>query len=156
MENYINVALRLHEADPEAKIIITGTKLEGKLCQKLFEATSEFAINTAGKCTLEQTAALVEKADLMICSNTGILHVSACVGTITIGLHGPTNPAKWGAYNRKAITIQSDKFCSPCLYLGHDYGCSTPTCMLHITPDEVFMALRKALNPELFERVLTN
>ena len=78
----------------------------------------DFAINTAGKCTLDQSAALVERALLMVCSNTGILHISTCVGTRTIGLHGPTNPVKWGAYSKKAVVIQSDKFCSPCLYLG--------------------------------------
>lgn len=148
--NYITVAKRLQEADSSTVIIITGTKMEGELCSELYNAISDFAINTAGEFSLEQTAALVERANLMLCSNTGILHVSTCVGTRTVGLHGPTNPRKWGAYSRNAIPIQSDKFCSPCLYLGHDYGCNAPTCMLHIMPDEVFMAIRKALKPELF------
>jgi ADP-heptose:LPS heptosyltransferase len=150
VENYIEVGQKLHEFDNNLIIIITGTKLESELCNKLFDGIKEFAINTAGRYTLEQTAALVERAKLMVCSNTGILHISTCVGTKTIGLHGPTNPIKWGAYSKEAIVIQSDKFCSPCLYLGHDYGCNEPTCMLHITPDEVYMAARRVLQPEMF------
>jgi ADP-heptose:LPS heptosyltransferase len=150
IENYIEVGQRLHEFNNDIRIIITGTKLESELCSRLFEGVKDFAINTAGMYTLEQTAALVERAKLMVCSNTGILHISTCVGTKTIGLHGPTNPIKWGAYSKDAIVIQSDKFCSPCLYLGHDYGCNKPTCMLHITPDEVYMAARRALQPEMF------
>jgi len=71
-----------------------------------------------------------------------------------VGLHGPTNPVQWGAYNKKAITIQSSKYCSPCLYLGHDYGCNKPTCMKEITADEVYMEIRKALKPELFLNIL--
>ncbi len=154
LENYINVAKRLHDADNNIVLLITGTDFERYLCDPLFEATSEFSINTAGKFTLEQTAALVERANLMLCSNTGILHVSTCVGTRTIGLHGPTNPVKWGAYNKNAITIQSSKYCSPCLYLGHDYGCNKPTCMKEITSDEVYLEIRKALRPELFLNIL--
>ncbi len=154
LENYTAVAKRLHDSDKNIVILITGTDFERYLCDPLYEAASDFSINTAGKFTLEETAALVERANLMLCSNTGILHVSTCVGTRTIGLHGPTNPVKWGAYNKKAITIQSSKFCSPCLYLGHDYGCNKPTCMKEITSDEVYLEIRKALKPELFLNVL--
>jgi ADP-heptose:LPS heptosyltransferase len=154
IENYIELAKKLHEFDGNIRILITGTKLENELCSRLYEEIKDFAINTAGMYTLEQSAALVEHAELMVCSNTGILHISTCVGTKTIGLHGPTNPIKWGAYNKNAVVIQSDKFCSPCLYLGHDYGCSSPTCMLHITVDEVYMAVRKALQPEMFLEVI--
>ena len=154
LENYISVGKRLHDADNNVVIIITGTNYEKYLCDSLHEALKDFSINTAGNYTLEQSAALVERAKLMLCSNTGILHVSTCVGTRTVGLHGPTNPVKWGAYNKKAITIQSSKYCSPCLYLGHDYGCNKPTCMKEITADEVYMEIRKALKPELFLNIL--
>ena len=154
LENYINLGKRLHEFDNSVVILITGTDFERYLCDPLYDALSDFAINTAGKFTLEQTASLVERAKLMVCSNTGILHVSACVGTRTIGLHGPTNKNKWGAYNKNAVAIQSDKYCSPCLYLGHDYGCNEHTCMTHITADEVYTAIRKVLHPELFLNVV--
>lgn len=151
VSNYIELAKKIHEYDKDIVIIITGTKLELAICETLYNAIKDFAILTAGKLTLEQTAAIVERAQLMVCSNTGILHISSCVGTKTIGLHGPTNPVKWGAYSKQAVVIQSDKFCSPCLYLGHDYGCKHPTCMLHITVDEVYLAIRKALQPQLLQ-----
>lgn len=149
IDNYINLGKKLYDLDNQIRIIITGTKFEKELCDELYEGIKDFAVNTAGNYTLNQTAALVERAKLMVCSNTGILHISTCVGTKTIGLHGPTNPRKWGAYSRQAVVIQSDKYCSPCLYLGHDYGCNNPTCMLHITVDEVYMSIRKSLLKEL-------
>lgn len=154
VDNYIKLGQKIHEYDDDVRILITGTKLESEICNKLYEGLKDYAINTAGKCTLEQTAALVERSKLMVCSNTGILHISCCVGTKTIGLHGPTNPQKWGAYSREAVVIQSDKFCSPCLYLGHDYGCSNPTCMPQITVDDVYLQVRKAIHPELFLNVV--
>jgi ADP-heptose:LPS heptosyltransferase len=80
-----------------------------------------------------------------------MLHIAGSVGTKTMGLHGPTNPVKWGSYAKNAVLIQSDKFCSPCLYLGHDYGCKRPDCMRYISVDDVFIYIRKALTPDLFE-----
>jgi ADP-heptose:LPS heptosyltransferase len=151
IKNYIELGRRVHDWNDNVMILITGTKLESGLCRELHEGIKEYSIDTSGQFTLNQTAALVERSLLMVCSNTGILHISTCVGTRTIGLHGPTNIQKWGAYSRNAIAIQSDKFCSPCLYLGHDYGCKHPTCMLHITIDEVYLAVRKALQPEFFK-----
>jgi ADP-heptose:LPS heptosyltransferase len=97
LENYINLGKRLQELDKNIVILITGTNFERYLCDPLHKALPNDTINTAGKFTLEETAALVERAQLMICSNTGILHVSTCVGTRTIGMHGPTNKKKWGA-----------------------------------------------------------
>jgi heptosyltransferase I len=150
LDNYIKLAKLLHNFDKNIFVIITGTAFEKYLCDPLYENIKDFSINTAGKLTLEQSASLIEKSILMLCSNTGILHISTCVGTRTIGLHGPTNPVKWGAYNRNAVTIQSTKYCSPCLYLGHDYGCNKPNCMKLITPDDVFLQIIKILKPELF------
>ena len=147
INNYILLGKKLEEYDENIRILLTGTKFERHFSDKIHTDLPNVTINMAGDCTLEQSASLIERAKLMVCSNTGILHISACVGTPTIGLHGPTNPVKWGAYNKFAVTIQSDKFCSPCLYLGHDYGCKNPTCMLHITVDEVYMAVRKILQP---------
>ncbi|HEY3250711.1 MAG TPA: glycosyltransferase family 9 protein, partial [Ignavibacteria bacterium] len=156
VQNYIDLGSRLAKYDESIRILLTGTKFERPICDKINEALPDITFNMAGECTLEESAALIERSKLMICSNTGILHVSACVGTRTVGLHGPTNPRKWGAYHKNAVTIQSDKFCSPCLYLGHDYGCKNPTCMLHVTVDEVYMAIRKALQPYLLLHDSTN
>jgi ADP-heptose:LPS heptosyltransferase len=141
ISNYIELSNKLYLLDNNIKIIITGTNLEKPICNVLHNATKVFSINTAGNFTLEQSAALIERAKMIVCSNTGILHISTCVGTTTIGLHGPTNPVKWGAYSPKAVVIQSDKFCSPCLYLGHDYGCNKPTCMKNISVEQVFKAI---------------
>jgi ADP-heptose:LPS heptosyltransferase len=148
-KNYVLLGRKLFNLDNNLRILITGTLTEYELCNRVYIGIKKFAINTAGMYTLEQSAALVEKSSLMICSNTGMLHISTSVGTRTIGLHGPTNPAKWGAYNPRAVSILSDKFCSPCLYLGHDYGCNSPTCMEHITVEQVFSSAVLILYPEL-------
>ncbi len=150
VENYISLGRRLVGFDDNVRILITGAKLEEDRCREIHEGIGKNSINTAGMYPLDNVVALVRKSKLIVCSNTGMLHIASCVGTKTMGLHGPTNPVKWGSYNKNAVLIQSDKFCSPCLYLGHDYGCQAPQCMAHISVDDVFIYIRKALNPELF------
>jgi len=154
VQNYINLGIRLVNYDDNLRILITGATHEQERCKQIAEGIGKNVINTAGQFQLDNVVALVQKTKLIVCSNTGMLHIASCVGTKTMGLHGPTNPAKWGSYNKKnSVLIQSDKFCSPCLYLGHDYGCQVPQCMAHISVDDVFIYIRKALNPELFQEL---
>ncbi|MBV6479851.1 MAG: hypothetical protein HGGPFJEG_02655 [Ignavibacteria bacterium] len=151
VQNYIDLGKRLVKYDENLRILITGAVHEMERCKMIADGISRNVINTAGRFELNNVVALVQKVKLIVCSNTGMLHIASCVGTKTMGLHGPTNPAKWGSYNKNSVLIQSDKFCSPCLYLGHDYGCQMPQCMAHISVDDVFIYIRKALNPELFQ-----
>lgn len=151
VKNYIELGKRLVKYDENIRILITGAEFEADRCTEIASGIMKNVINTAGKYPLDNVVALVQKVRLIVCSNTGMLHIASCVGTKTMGLHGPTDPAKWGSYNKNAVLIQSDKFCSPCLYLGHDYGCQVPQCMAHISVDDVFIYIRKALNPEQFQ-----
>ncbi len=151
VRNYIHLGKRLVNYDENIRILITGATHELDRCNEIEKGIGKNVINTAGQFPLDNVVAIVQKAKLIVCSNTGMLHIASCVGTKTMGLHGPTNPAKWGSYSKNAVLIQSDKFCSPCLYLGHDYGCQVPQCMAHISVDDVFIYIRKSLNPELFQ-----
>ncbi|MDQ3193905.1 MAG: glycosyltransferase family 9 protein [Bacteroidota bacterium] len=153
VQNYIDLGKRLVNYDENIRILITGATHEEERCREIEKGINRNVINTAGQFPLDNVVALVQKAKLIVCSNTGMLHIASCVGTKTMGLHGPTNPAKWGSYNKNAVLIQSDKFCSPCLYLGHDYGCQVPQCMAHISVDDVFISIRKALNPGQFRNL---
>lgn len=150
IENYIALGKRLVRFDDNIRILITGSQIEIERCNKIAEGIGENVINTAGKYILDNVVALVHNSKIIVCSNTGMLHIAGSVGTKTLGLHGPTNPQKWGSYSKNSVLIQSDKFCSPCLYLGHEYGCQAPQCMAHISVDDVFINIRKSLNPELF------
>jgi len=160
IENYVALGKRLIEYDKEIIIIISGAPHEKTKCSELESGLrnvcrdSEKILNISGKYLLDDVVAIIKRVTLVVCSNTGILHLASCVGTKTMGLHGPTNPQKWGAYSPNTVLIQSDKYCSPCLYLGHDYGCKSPSCMMHISVDDVFIHIRKALNPELFPEEL--
>jgi ADP-heptose:LPS heptosyltransferase len=42
-----------------------------------------------------EVAAVLEKADLVLCNDTGIMHLSSAVNAATLAIFGPTDPARW-------------------------------------------------------------
>jgi ADP-heptose:LPS heptosyltransferase len=95
--------------------------------------------------SLQVLAALIRKSVLFISGNTGVMHLAAASGAVVIGLHGPTNPVKWGPLGKKSVIIKSGAGCSPCLYLGSEYKCRDRACMEGISADEVIKIIEKIL-----------
>ena len=141
--NYISLGRKLLSIGRNITILLTGSKDEYSKVSTIEKGIGTDIINIAGKYGLNDIIAIISKAKFVICSNSGMLHLASCAGVKTIALHGPTNPAKWGAYTDNSYVIKSDKYCSPCLYLGHDYGCKKPDCMQYITLDDVYQKALK-------------
>jgi len=40
-------------------------------------------------------AALMKRSDLVICNDTGVMHVAAAAGATTLAVFGPTDPDRW-------------------------------------------------------------
>ena len=145
-ENYAALGRKILEYDPGIRFFVMGTENDFEKCQKIVYGIGKNSENLAGKFSMGKDLAIIRKTELLVCSNTGILHMAAAIGIKTIGLHGPNNPKQWGAYSEKAEVILSDIFCSPCLYLGHEYGCITPVCMPRIKVEDVYLKVREILD----------
>lgn len=52
-----------------------------------------------GKDTLKQLLALFERATLVLCPDSGPMHMANAVGTPVLGLHAASNPARSGPYS---------------------------------------------------------
>jgi heptosyltransferase I len=56
-------------------------------------------IDLIGKDTLKQLLALQERATLVLCPDSGPMHMANAVGTKVLGLHAASNPARSGPYS---------------------------------------------------------
>jgi ADP-heptose:LPS heptosyltransferase len=137
-ENYIGLGKKINLLKGKVVFLLTGLKDDIERCNNICKNIGDNAINISGTYDMDRDLAIIKKSNLMICGNTGILHLAASIKTKTIGLHGPNNPVLWGAYDKNAIVVKSDAFCSPCLHMGHEFGCKIPFCMDRITIDEVY------------------
>jgi heptosyltransferase I len=56
-------------------------------------------LDLIGKDTLKQLAALLERASLVLCPDSGPMHLANAVGAKVLGLHAASNPARSGPYS---------------------------------------------------------
>ncbi len=138
---YAALARRL--AEKEVAIIILGGPSDLRAAAKIRDALTGWPfVDLAGRCSLVQAAALVERAWVYISADTGVLHLAYGVGTPTVHLFGPGVLSKWGPPGRRFITVESPVPCSPCTRYGYTPPCNQGRlCMERITPDAVFDAV---------------
>src|SRR5690606_13647089 len=75
----------------EAPVLVTGSNSERELADTVCQGNPG-AINLAGKLSLGQLIALIERARLLISNNSGPVHIAAATGTPVVDLYALTNP----------------------------------------------------------------
>ncbi len=128
-------------------ILATGGQADTPRTQSIVDAGRECGIDiisVAGRFNLTQTAALLAEADFVVSVNTGIMHLAAAVGTPVIGLHGPTNPRRWGPLGPNSVSIVPD---APAglpvgyLNLGFEFPPNVSACMQFLSVQRVMEAI---------------
>lgn len=142
-DRYIALGKRISDS-LGAKILISGTSRELVENRKTASAIGMNA-QVLPPVPIKAFAGIVSLSQLVVCGNTGIMHLACALQVPVAALHGPTNPKKWGPASRKGITVRSHLACSPCLYLGFEYGCRTNACMQTITVEEVYRSIEGIL-----------
>ena len=95
VERYAAVAR--HLAGRGHRVVATGGGGEVALADAVTEQASSPGVTTlAGRLDLEQLAALVAAAGLVVCGDTGVAHLASAYATPSVVLFGPTPPALWG------------------------------------------------------------
>jgi lipopolysaccharide heptosyltransferase II len=143
VQNYIELIKRLQK-EALGKIVLTGGTQEKELVAGIVSKL-EIEPSVAVGWDLSETIALVKKFKVLVCGNTGVMHIAAAVKTPVVALHGPTDPGKWGPWGEQHTVLAAKSPCSPCLYLGFEYACHDYPCMATITVDEVYQAVVKYL-----------
>lgn len=133
------------------KVIITGSKYESRLAQQISIYSDLKPVNLCGKTTINQLAALYKTCCLVVCSDTGPLHLAAAVGTPVVGLYGYTEPAHtrpWMEESRFKI-VSSNLECSPCKFSKRKKICWRANCIRKIRPREVFEAIKELISNQV-------
>lgn len=141
-ENFAKLADRLSD-DLGVKIVITGAPADVELSCGIIELSKSRPISIAGKTSLKSLGAVMKKADLVISSDSGPMHLALSVRTRVIALFGPTSDAITGPYGSgDFIVIRKDVDCSiPC----YDHTCKDYRCMNAITVDDVIEEAKRAI-----------
>lgn len=76
----------------DAQVVVTGDASERGLAESVRRGAGRHAWSLAGSLTLEEFAATIDAAALLLSNNTGAVHLAAAVGTPVVDLYALTNP----------------------------------------------------------------
>lgn len=71
-------------------------------------------IDLVGRTTLRGLAAVLERAERVVCCDSGPMHLAAALNRPTVALFGPTSAARTGPYSPHADVVAPPIYCAPC------------------------------------------
>ncbi len=128
----------------DCRIIFTGSMQDRPVIEEIIKQTGikeDKIINLAGSTGLKELAYLYSGCSVLICTDTGPMHIAAAMGCRVVALFGPTAPLRTGPYGNGHIIIRSGIDCSPCF----KKECRDVKCMGDITVNAVFDAARSII-----------
>ena len=141
----------------KATVIILGDSSDKNLfsrhCEPLTQSVKGEAIfnliDFRGQATLGQSAALINKADLFIGNDGGLLHMAVGLNKKTVSFFGPVDPAVYGPYpldEKQHIVLRRNLGCSPCYQKFRLNSClRNRECLEKIDVEEVLKAMETVL-----------
>jgi heptosyltransferase-2 len=102
-ENYAELAKAL--VQDGATVWILGGPLEKELAEAIVHYAGSRVRDLTGNDLRDAIIAL-KASDLAVTNDSGLMHISAAIGTPTIGIFGPTDPRLWGPLNPLAAVVE--------------------------------------------------
>ncbi|HET6841018.1 MAG TPA: lipopolysaccharide heptosyltransferase I [Candidatus Angelobacter sp.] len=110
------------------------------------EGMAEAVVRASGgnafplRCSIGQLIAIMRRARLAIAGDTGPLHLAAALGVRTVGLYGPTDPARTGPFGAPGVVLRHPESQTTSSHHRHPED-----GLLKITTEEVIAAARRLL-----------
>jgi len=125
----------------KGKVLIMGAQSEFKLGEFIQKKMHNPAINLMGETSVRQAAAILEKCRMLICNDSGLMHVGAAVGTHVFAIYGPTDHIRTAPMGDNTFIIRREMDCSPCHHIDNGidiHHCSNRKCLIDLDPEYVF------------------
>jgi heptosyltransferase-2 len=122
------------------RVLLLGSVKDAAVTRTITELVGEKGcIDLAGKTTLVEVAALLQRSSAAVSNDSGLMHIAAAVDTRLIAIYGSSDPAFTPPLNPSAKILYRGLACSPCFQrqcpLGH------LDCLAGIGPQQVISSL---------------
>ncbi len=124
------------------RVVLIGSGTDCILVKKLNMLVKD-TVDLCGKFSLEETAALIKKSRLVLCTNSGIMNLACALEAKTIALSGPSTYG-WNAFGKNSVNIRGsyDRCEGPC---ETHKACNHLSCMASISSSTVIDEVKKQL-----------
>jgi ADP-heptose:LPS heptosyltransferase len=125
------------------RVVLTGTASENSLVRKVAQEMREPPIDLAGRTTLGTLAAVIARARLLVCNDTGVSHMAAALRTPSVVVACGSDPRRWAPLDRELHRVlYHEVACRPCAHrecpIGHP-------CALGVSARDVISETRRAM-----------
>ena len=151
-EKFQQLITELHAAY-RAKFLVFGGPDERQLTHAITKNARAPALAVTD-FKLGQVTALIQQCNLFVGNDSGLMHLAAAVGTLTIGIFGPSDPMRVAPYGFGARVVRKQLSCSPCAHalhnLGHPFKCihERQICLEELRVDEVLATIDQTITSE--------
>ena len=127
-----------------ARILLLGGQKDVVAAADMEKQIRPRPITAAGRTSLRQTMALLSKCSLLVCNDSGVMHLAAALDVPLVALFGPQTPDLFGPWGKRCVVATKRFHCSPCKQKFFTECKPSPSgkpwCMENITEEEVLAA----------------
>ena len=135
-----------------ARVILTGanTPVEQEYASGIKHAANTKPVNLIGRSSLKQLAALIARASVVLCPDSGPAHMATAVGTPVVGLYATSNRLRTGPYFSQDLVVDKypeaveKEFGKPVASLRWGQRVRDSEAMMLITVEDVIEKLDQA------------
>lgn len=132
----------------DAQVIVTYGPKDIRYLER-FSSEARMKLTTIVPQGLRRLASIISQCDVYVSNDAAPMHISAAVGTPTIGIFGPGEPDIWFPYAKEPgyVALHKDVQCCHrdfCEMKNENYM----QCMRSVKPDEVFETIEEVLRVE--------
>ncbi|ULJ61707.1 lipopolysaccharide heptosyltransferase II [Wielerella bovis] len=119
------------------QIWLFGSQKDFEIAEQVNQLSGCLCVNLCGKTSLAEAIDLLACAELVVCNDSGLMHVAAAVGCKLVAVYGSSSPDHTPPLSDKAKIATLHLDCSPCFKrecpLGHT------DCLRQLQPEKVIV-----------------
>ena len=142
LERYIEVARRIVRSGH--RVVFFGSPGERALTQEAHQAVGAGSLDLGGRTDVRQFMALLQRCPVVVCNDSGAMHIASSLGSRVVVPVGSTDPVTTRPWGKGHILVRHPAACAPCI--ERDCPKGDHACMERIQTDEVWAAVRRALS----------
>ena len=125
--------------------VLMGGPGERDRCQRIAEQCRSRQLNLCGRTDLRLLAAVLERAAVVICHDSGPMHIAAALDRPMACILGPTEPRRTGPFGRMEAVVRANLPCSPCFVRRLSQCKYRHECMHRIGVEDVLARVQAGL-----------
>jgi heptosyltransferase II len=141
-EYYVELGKKITDTTT-MQIVVLGDPDEQELCEKIALDIGSKAESLAGKISFGQWLSVVANAKVIICNDSGGMHVAYAMSAPLVAIFGITDPGKTGPLGSKSIVLQKSEIKSRAVPRVSE---EATKALKRVTPDMAFDAVQSLLN----------